>query len=128
MDLLLDTHAFIWFMEGDDSLPAKSIKAIKDVSNNCYLSAVSLWEIAIKVSLKKIELESDFNKISDFLSNNDIEILSISFDHLQKLLTLPFYHRDPFDRIIIAQGLSENFTIITTDKNFARYTGAILWR
>ena len=128
MDLLLDTHAFIWFMEGDDSLPEKSINAIKNISNNCFVSAASLWEIAIKVSLKKIELQSDFDKIIHFIADNDIDILSITFDHLQKLLTIPFYHRDPFDRIIIAQGLSENFTIVTKDKNFESYTDVILWR
>lgn len=88
MDLLLDTHAFIWFMEGDKSLPPKSIKAIKNIGNKCYLSIASLWEIAIKISLKKNEIQADFNNIVDFLSNNEIEILSISFDHLQELLTL----------------------------------------
>ncbi|MGN6531101.1 MAG: type II toxin-antitoxin system VapC family toxin [Ginsengibacter sp.] len=128
MDLLLDTHAFIWFMDGDDSMPERSINAIKDIRNGCFVSAASLWEIAIKLSLKKIELKSGFNKINNFISDNEIGILSITFIHLQKLLTLPFYHRDPFDRIIISQGLSENFTIVTKDKEFENYTTAILWR
>lgn len=128
MDLLLDTHAFIWFMDGDDSLPERSINAIKDIRNDCFVSAASLWEIAIKLSLKKIELKSGFNKINNFILDNEIDILSITFIHLQKLITLPFYHRDPFDRIIISQGLSENFTIVTKDKEFENYTNAILWR
>lgn len=128
MELLLDTHAFIWFIDGDNSLPEKAVNTIKEINNKCFISIASLWEIAIKLSLKKIELKSGFNKINDFLAENDIDILPITFDHLQKLLELPYHHRDPFDRIIISQGLSENFTIVTKDKEFESYTEKILWR
>ncbi|MEO9004551.1 MAG: type II toxin-antitoxin system VapC family toxin [Ginsengibacter sp.] len=128
MGLLLYTRSFIWFMDGDNSLPEKSVNAIKNINNKCFISVASLWEIAIKLSLKKIELQSDFNKINHFITDNDIDILSVTFDHLQKLLTIPFYHRDPFERIIIAQGLSEDFTIVAKDKNFGSYTDTILWR
>ena len=128
MDLLLDTHAFIWFIDGDNSLPEKAVVKIKEIENKCFISVASLWEIAIKLSLKKIELKSGFNKINDFLAYNDIDILPITFDHLQKLIELPFHHRDPFDRIIISQGLSENLTIVTKDKEFESYTERILWR
>ena len=128
MELLLDTHAFIWFIDGDNSLPEKAVNTIKEINNKCFISVASLWEIAIKSSLKKIELKSGFNKINDFLAENDIDILPITFDHLQKLLELPYHHRDPFDRIIISQGLSENFTIVTKDKEFESYTEKILWR
>lgn len=128
MELLLDTHAFIWFIDGDNSLPEKAVNTIKEINNKCFISIASLWEIAIKLSLKKIELKSGFNKINDFLAENDIDILPITFYHLQKLLELPYHHRDPFDRIIISQGLSENFTIVTKDKEFESYTEKILWR
>ena len=128
MELLLDTHAFIWFIDGDNSLPEKAVNTIKEINNKCFISVASLWEIAIKLSLKKIKLKSDFNKINDFLADNDIDILPITFVHLQKLLELPYHHRDPFDRIIISQGLSENFTIVTKDKEFESYTERILWR
>mgnify|MGYP001060713501 CR=1 FL=1 len=116
MDLLLNTHAFIWFMEGDNSLPQKAINAIKNINNKCFISVASLWEIAIKVSLKKLSLKSDFGKIINFIVDNEMEILPITFDYLQRLLIIPFHH--PFDRIIISQGLLENFTIVTKDKNF----------
>jgi PIN domain nuclease of toxin-antitoxin system len=96
MDLLLDTHAFIWFINGDAALP--------------------------------LELKSDFDKIVDFLADNDIEILPISFEHLQRLLTLEFHHRDPFDRIIISQGLVERLTILSKDEHFPSYTDRILWK
>ena len=102
MDLLLDTHTFIWFLNGDDSLSSKVKDVISDTSNRCYISIASIWEIAIKVSLNKLELKSDFHKIIDFISDNDIEVLPITFPHLQYLIGLDFHHRDPFDRIIIA--------------------------
>lgn len=128
MQLLLDTHTFIWFISGDQALPQRALNAIKDTDNKCYISIASIWEIAIKFSLKKLELKSDFDNIIDFLAANDIEILPINFQHLQKVIGLEFHHRDPFDRIIIAQGLVENLTIITKDENFPKYTDRLLWK
>lgn len=128
MDLLLDTHTFIWFISGDAALPQKALNAIKSVENKCFISIASLWEIAIKSSLKKLELKSDFNRIIDQLADNDIEILPITFEHLQRVLTLEFHHRDPFDRIIISQALVENLTIISKDEHFPSYTEKILWK
>jgi len=128
MQMLLDTHTFIWFISGDQALPQRALNAIKDTDNKCYISIASIWEIAIKFSLKKLELKSDFNHIIDFLAANDIEILPISFQHLQKVIALEFHHRDPFDRLIIAQGLVENLTIITKDEHFPSYTDLLLWK
>ncbi|MHB1920867.1 MAG: type II toxin-antitoxin system VapC family toxin [Chitinophagaceae bacterium] len=128
MQFLLDTHTFIWFISGDQMLPQNAIDAIRDTDNKCFISIASIWEIAIKSSLKKLELKSDFNNIIDFLSENDIEILPITFKHLQRLINLEFHHRDPFDRMIIAQGLAENLTIITKDEHFPIYTNQIFWR
>ena len=127
MELLLDTHAFIWFINGDDSLPDKVKDEIKDVRNKCFLSIASLWEIAIKTSLGKLELKSDFNKLADFLSANDIDILPITFEHLQKLLHLKYHHRDPFDRIIISQGITDKLTVLTKDEYFKKYRVKIMW-
>jgi PIN domain nuclease of toxin-antitoxin system len=128
MQFLLDTHTFIWFINGDQTLPQKAINAINDADNKCYISIASIWEIAIKSSLKKLELQSNFDHIIDFLAENDIEILPISFQHLKKVITLEFHHRDPFDRLIIAQGLVEGLTIITKDENFPNYTDRLLWK
>jgi len=127
MELLLDTHAFIWFVNGDDSLPVNVKDEIKDVRNKCFLSIASLWEIAIKISLGKLELKSDFNKVADFLSANDIDILPITFEHIQKLLSLKYHHRDPFDRIIISQGIADKLTVLTKDKYFKKYRVKIMW-
>ena len=80
-----------------------------------------------KISLKKIELKGAFSDIADFIASNEIEVLPITFDHIQRLLQLTFYHRDPFDRIIIAQSLTENLTVITKDDIFRQYNVSIIW-
>ncbi len=127
MQFLLDTHTFIWFINGDSSLPNKIIDEIRNLKNHCFISIASIWEIAIKCKLNKLSLNADFNRILDFLDQNQIEILPISFDHIVKLNELDFHHRDPFDRILIAQGISENLTILTKDQNFSFYKTKTLW-
>lgn len=127
MDFLLDTHSFIWFLNGDKQLPANLKNAIANASNRCFLSVASLWEIAIKNSLGKLELKGDFSWIAGFLINNDIELLPITFDHLQHLVQLPFHHKDPFDRVIIAQALTEGLPIATKDEIFPGYGVSIIW-
>jgi PIN domain nuclease of toxin-antitoxin system len=127
MQFLLDKHTFIWFINGDSSLPNKIIDEIKNLKNHCFISIASIWEIAIKCKLNKLSLNADFNRILDFLDQNQIEILPISFDHIVKLNELDFHHRDPFDRILIAQGISENLTILTKDQNFSFYKTKTLW-
>lgn len=127
MDLLLDTHALIWFINGDNQLPNKSIEIIKNIEVRCFVSIASIWEIAIKISLRKLELNGGFDEISKILTRYDIELLPLTFEHIQKLLELDFHHRDPFDRIIIAQGLVEKMTIITKDENFPKYGVQLIW-
>ncbi|QDW26841.1 type II toxin-antitoxin system VapC family toxin [Pedobacter sp. KBS0701] len=127
MQFLLDTHTFIWFINGDSSLPNKIIDEIKNLKNQCFISIASIWEIAIKCKLNKLSLNADFDRILDFLDQNQIEILPISFDHIVKLNELDFHHRDPFDRILSAQGISENLTILTKDQNFSFYKTKTLW-
>lgn len=127
MQFLLDTHTFIWFINGDSSLPNNIIGEIKNLKNQCFISIASIWEIAIKCKLNKLSLNADFNRILDFLDYNQIEITPISFNHIIKLNELDFHHRDPFDRILIAQGISENLTILTKDQNFSFYKAKTLW-
>ena len=123
----MDTHAFIWFMNGDANLSAKVGKIITDENNNFFLSIARIWEIAIKYQIGKLQLKQPFNHIVSLLSEYDIDILPINFEHLQTLLTLEFIHRDPFDRIIIAQGISRKLTVLTTDKNFRLYPVNCIW-
>ena len=127
MDILLDTHALIWFINGDTFLPEKAIVLIKDIKTNCYVSIASIWEIAIKLSLGKLELNGDLKDISRIMEQHQIELLPIAFDHIQKLMSLEYHHRDPFDRIIISQGLVENLIIITKDENFPKYNIGVIW-
>ncbi len=128
MDLLIDTHAFIWFMNGDNQLSTTVKDLIVDTSNKCFLSIASVWEIAIKSSLNKLDLRGDFDQIAQFLNENDIELLPITFAHVQELVRLNFYHRDPFDRIIIAQAIIENLAIATKDSIFKKYGVDIIWK
>ena len=128
MRLLLDTHPFIWFINGDNQLPEKVKRLITDSENDCLLSIASIWEIAIKTNLGKLELQSDFDKITDFLLANDIEILPINFIHLQALLKLEYHHRDPFDRLIISQGIVEDLIVLSKDAVFDEYPMKLLWR
>jgi PIN domain nuclease of toxin-antitoxin system len=127
MNLLLDTHALIWFINGDNQLPEKSIKLIKRLDNKCFVSIVSIWEIAIKLSLGKLDLHGGFDEISRILRRYEIELLPITFEHIQTLMSLDYHHRDPFDRIIISQGFVENLSIITKDENFPKYNIKIVW-
>jgi PIN domain nuclease of toxin-antitoxin system len=127
MNLLLDSHALIWFINGDKQLPDKSVKLICDLENKCFVSIASIWEIAIKLSLRKLDLHGGFDEISKILKQYEIELLPITFEHLEQLLDLDFHHRDPFDRIIISQGIVENLVIVTKDENFPKYLVTIVW-
>ena len=127
MQFLLDTHTFIWFIEGSSMLPQKVKTRIEDEKNDCFISIASLWEIAIKRGIGKITLASEFRYIADFIEDNNVEILPITFNNLQTLLTLEFHHRDPFDRIIIAQAISANLTILSVDQHFRSYPVKCIW-
>ena len=122
MKYLLDTHTLLWFLTGDERLSDRARRLIDDSSNEKFLSIVSLWEIAIKVGLGKLDLGKPFEQVfPERLRFNHIEILDITVDSLIKLTTLPFHHRDPFDRMIIAQGLVEGLPIISVDTEFDAY-------
>ena len=122
MKYLLDTHTLLWFLRGDKKLSDKARQLIDSPRNSKFLSIVSLWEIAVKVSLGKLVLDKSFERLfPEQLHFNRIEILDITVDSLIKLTTLPFHHRDPFDRLIIAQALVEELPIIGADAAFDAY-------
>ncbi len=122
MKYLIDTHTLLWFLNGDQKLSDKSRHLIESPHNTKFLSIVSLWEIAIKVSLGKLVLDKPFERLfPEQLYFNRIETLDIRVNDLIALNTLPFHHRDPFDRLIIAQALVENIPIISTDTAFDAY-------
>jgi len=121
MRFLLDTHIFLWFINDDRQLsPATKILLESDV--DLVLSVASLWEIAIKVSTGKMSLPKPFGVfIPEQLQQNEIELLSIAIQHLTTIATLPFHHRDPFDRLLISQALAEEIPIISVDAVFDQY-------
>ena len=122
MKYLLDTHTLIWFLTGDKKLSDKARGLIDNPGNRKFLSIASLWEIAIKVSLGKLALNKPFEKLfPEQLHFNRTEILDVTVDNLIKLITLPFHHRDPFDRLIIAQVFTEELPIIGADADFDAY-------
>jgi len=128
MEYLLDTHSFLWFINGDEQLSEKAKIAIQDPDATKYISIVSFWEIAIKISLGKIKLDMAYRDLQQHISANGFEILPITFEHTIELTTLDFHHRDPFDRIIIAQALIEQFVLISKDGNFNKYNNLkLLW-
>jgi PIN domain nuclease of toxin-antitoxin system len=128
MRVLLDTHVLIWLVEGDKNLSSVARSAIEDEDNSLYLSIASLWEITIKLSLGKLDLQLSVDEmVESFLIPGGIEILQIETSHLSILRDLPLHHRDPFDRLIIAQAQAENMTLISADGVFARYGVDLVW-
>ena len=129
MNYLLDTSSFLWFVKGDRRLSLNAAGIIESSDDDIYLSLVSIWEIAIKVKLRRgLELRRPFPEfIDDHLSANRFELLEISVAHIKQVHDLPLIHRDPFDRLPIAQSLVENIPIITSDAAFDRYPIARIW-
>lgn len=128
MKILLDTQVFIWFVENDINLPINVKLKVESSSNSIYVSIASLWEMTIKYSLGKLKLSLSLEKMIEQITSNGFEILPILPKHLIKLSTLAIFHSDPFDRLIIAQGLNENMLIATSDDKFDYYKIYRLWK
>ena len=124
---LLDTHTVIWFIEGDKLLSEKARKEIEDERVINFVSIASLWEVAIKVSLEKLILKTSFSQFNNKLEENGFEILPVTFEDTLLISSLPFHHRDPFDRIIIAQAITNKMTIISKDWLFSSYSPTVIW-
>jgi PIN domain nuclease of toxin-antitoxin system len=127
MDNLLDTHTLIWFINGDEALSEIAKNKIQSVGVINYTSIASLWEIAIKISLNRLELKTPFAEIKNQIRVNSFKILPVSFDDTLTVSTLPFHHRDPFDRIIIAQAINHHLQILTKDAAFSSYDVPKVW-
>jgi len=121
--LLLDTHILLWWLNDDSSLSAKSRELICDTTNLKIISAASLWEIRIKQQIKKLQLPKNFSAVVD---QQPFEQLTIKPVHTDELLHLPMHHRDPFDRMLIAQARHEKLTLLTHDEVFKQYNTAII--
>lgn len=128
MKLLLDTHTFLWFIAGSLNLSNTARTLIEDQENQRFLSIASLWEMSIKISIGKLTLGMSISELIEReVYGNAIELLEIQPEHLDELVALPFHHKDPFDRLMIAQSLAEKIPLVTKDNTFERYSVNLLW-
>ena len=128
MNLLLDTHSFLWFILNDAKLSDPARHAIQDRANIVHISPASYWEIAIKVSLGRYRMNTDFEIFWNAgIDDNKFSILPITPLHAAALAVLPFHHRDPFDRMLVAQAIVEDATVVTADPALKAYSITCLW-
>ena len=128
MNLLLDTHTFLWFIDGNPKLSTKAKDAIENQENLKIVSIASLWEMAIKISLKKLDLKKPFKElIPHQLEINGFDLLQVHISHLIELTSLPYHHRDPFDRLLLSQSISDDLSIISVDPVFDNYSVKRIW-
>jgi PIN domain nuclease of toxin-antitoxin system len=128
MKLLLDTHALLWFLAGSAELSGAARRSIEDLGNERLVSVASLWEMAIKISLGKLSFPTtDSAAVIELLRANRMDILPVAAAHGLGVAQLPFHHRDPFDRLLIAQAVVEGAVIVTGDERFAAYNVRRIW-
>jgi PIN domain nuclease of toxin-antitoxin system len=128
MRLLLDTHAFLWFVLNDPLLSATALSLIADPSNEILVSPASYWEISIKISIGKYALNEPVDHFfAREITTNQFDILSIQPHHVAPLTSLPFHHRDPFDRLLIAQAMVERIPLVSADAVFDSYPVQRFW-
>lgn len=126
--LLLDTHAFLWWIADDPRLSPAAREAIADGANAVYLSAVSVWEMVIKMGLGRLELPEDTESfIAQQLQQNGFRPLAMTLPHALAVRHLPPLHKDPFDRLLVAQARHEELAIISGDEAVRRYPVAVVW-
>lgn len=129
MRLLIDAQPLIWHRSGDPRLPEKVRAALVERGNDLFIGEGTFWEMAIKTSLKKLELLGGVESLrSEWIDSGAAQALPVEWRHTRRVVDLPFLHRDPFDRLLIAQALTEKLTIITGDPQIAAYPGVkVLW-
>lgn len=129
MKYLIDTHTFIWFLKGSEDLSEGSRKIIENEKNEIFISIVSLWEISIKVALGKLKMLAPYETLISEVYKANMLIISIDFSHTVVQSKLPFFHKDPFDRLIASQALAENMNLLSNDGVFDSYfTGSKIRR
>jgi PIN domain nuclease of toxin-antitoxin system len=128
MKVLLDTHTFLWWITDSPRLSARAREVIHDSDNELFFSAASGWEIAIKAQLGRLQLPDNLEQfIVEQLALNAILVLPIQLRHALHVYTLPQHHRDPFDRMLVAQSQVENLSLLTADPQITQYEVAIIW-
>ena len=120
-NILIDTQILIWISEKDAKIKKLWFDEIADMNNNIYISIVSFWEIAIKMSIGKLQMKIDLQQLFDFVKLTEINILPILTEKIKLVKDMPFHHKDPFDRMIVSQAKYHNYIIISSDKMFSKY-------
>lgn len=124
MQYLLDTHILIWWLTEPQKIPTKTQKIIENRQNKIFVSSVSLWEIALKHDINKLTMPANF---LDIIKQNYFDILPLKAEESLMIVNLPKIHKDPFDRMLISQGIYNKLPVITKDKNFAKYPGEYIF-
>ena len=128
MKILLDTHALLWLITDNRQLSKTAKEIFLDQKNRLFFSITSLWEICIKMSLGKISLKNGWLKtIQDEMKANAVNWLPVEIEHCAKLTKLPFHHRDPFDRMLIAQAIVEDMLLLSRDTRLSDYEITRVW-
>ena len=126
-ELLLDTHIFIWWVDQPERLSPSALSALQDEANELLLSVASVWEMQIKIQLGKLKLSLPLKEIvKNQQEANDLPVSPVALTHVLALDALPFHHKDPFDRLLIAQSIEEQLTIVTADSKFSAYSVKLL--
>ena len=128
MKLLLDSHSFVWWRDEPNKLSPPAFAEISNPSNDVFLSAVSVWELQIKIALNKFTIKGELETaVKQEQRNNGFQILPVQLSHALYLENLPPHHKDPFDRLLISQAIVESMILVTADPEFANYQVSLLW-
>jgi PIN domain nuclease of toxin-antitoxin system len=127
MKLLLDTHAFIWWATEPEKLSMQALALCQDKTSSLMLSVASVWEMQIKLQLGKLKLNLLLRELVESQQSNGVQVLSIDMEHVLALDTLPAHHKDPFDRLLIAQANAEGAFLVSADQVFSNYPVKLLW-
>ena len=128
MKLLLDTHAFLWWVEGTPAIGRRARAAVSNPDNEVFLSVASCWELAIKLSLGKLRLIETLDRfIPEQLRLNGFSLLAVELRHVVRVAGLPFHHRDPFDRLLATQALEDGLALVSSDRLFRKYGVTVVW-
>ena len=127
MDILLDTHALWWFLSGTEKMPDTARETILNPGNTIYVSIASVWEVAIKMSIGKLNFEGGLDGFSEAIENEGFALLDITTGHIKAVKDLPFVHRDPFDRMLAAQAIVEGLSVMTADADMKKYDINSIW-
>ena len=127
MNILLDTHVLWWLLNGSDKIPTAVANKILSGQNTIFISVASVWEVAIKMSIGKLDFNGGIDGFINALEDENFTLLEISKEHIKTVASLPLIHRDPFDRMLIAQAMSENIPIMTTDSEIQKYDVEHMW-